>query len=161
MHPMLIQIFMSALLGLGLFQSAQVNLLYGPPIATPSSSGTSATGTSEEPPSPCIVDVQFFNQNGVQAGATQEFDLTAGGAAAASLSRGKLNEFGLHQLFYATVSVKDTCEGTLGCSAALCPIVISLEAVDGLTGNTDTFIQQKPGATAPATFPGTPLSGSD
>lgn len=154
MHPMLIQIFMSALLGLGLFQSAQVNLLYGPP---PPATAAADAAAGLEPPDPCIVDVKFYNQNGVQAGATQEFDLTQGGAAVASLSRGKLNEFGLHQLFYATVSLKDTCNGVLSCSVELCSIAVSLEAVDGLTGNTDTFVQQNSFA-APLTAPVTPAS---
>jgi hypothetical protein len=152
MHPMLIQIFMSALLGLGLFQSAQVNLLYGPP--TPAETAADAAA-GLEPPDPCVVDVQFFNQKGVQAGATQEFDLAPGGAAVASLVRGSLHEDGFHQLFYATVSLKDTCDGALGCSVDLCPITLSLEAVDGLTGNTDTFVQQNSFA-QPLSAPVTP-----
>jgi hypothetical protein len=152
MH-VLIPIFMSALLGLGPLQSAQVNLLYGPSIST-----AATTAAGEEPPSPCIVDVEFFNQQGVQAGKTQEFALGPDGsvAAAASLSRASLNENGLHQLFYATVSVQDTCGGVADCSAELCPIVISLEAIDPL-GNTDTFVQQSPG-TRPLTAPTAPTS---
>jgi|HubBroStandDraft_1064217.scaffolds.fasta_scaffold65785_2 hypothetical protein len=126
------QILVTALVGLGLPQTARVDLLYPPAAAQ--------ADTTVVAPSSCVTEVDFFDSNSNQV-KTQQVSLMPGQEGSVTLTRSQLGakQSNNHALFYVEASIVNNCGSNVNCDPTLCNIIPSAETVDS-NGQTEVLI---------------------
>ncbi len=130
-------VFLSSLVGLGLGQTAQINLIY-PPAAATAAAAVSQPG----PPSTCKVEVEFFDRESNLI-KSKSVSLTPGSSAQVTLTRGDLGAgFALHPLFWAEAALINNCGNNPNCDFTLCNINATGEEADS-SNSTDLVIHNE------------------